>query len=82
MTILEKEWSLPTKQIDEIIRLLNENKNNPNTKDESVYYHMRRCQLLELAGSNRLIRKLDEKQKSILIILPVEDIFDEINNCH
>ncbi|CAF0801707.1 unnamed protein product [Brachionus calyciflorus] len=69
-------------QLKEIIRILLENKTNPNTKDDSVYYYMRRYQLLEIAGTTKLIKKTDEKNQGILIIVPTEQLFDEIHSCH
>ncbi|RNA17920.1 hypothetical protein BpHYR1_004679 [Brachionus plicatilis] len=69
-------------KIDEIIKLLLQNKTNPNTKNDEYYYHERRHQVLEIAGKQRLIRKLDDKKKDILIIVATEDLFDEINTCH
>lgn len=69
-------------EIQNIINILNQNKTNPNTKEDAVYYNMRRYQLLEIAGTTRLIRKIDDKHPNILIILATEELFDEILTCH
>ena len=68
-------------QIYEIINCISKPKNNPNTKTQRDYYLLNTFQVLEVAGTQRLIKKLDETNE-IIFVCAFEDIFDEITTCH
>ncbi|RNA42172.1 KRAB-A domain-containing 2-like [Brachionus plicatilis] len=56
-------------------------KSNPNTKNQSDYYLLKKYQLFEISGVTRLISKVKDDKK-ILIVVPYEETFDEIHTVH
>jgi hypothetical protein len=70
-------------KIDEIIKIINDNKNNQRTKDPKVYQILNTFQTLSIGGVEELI-KLDKNSDNNKIqqICAFENIFDEINKSH
>ena len=68
-------------KIKEIISKLEVLKSKPNTKSSSDYYILQRYQLLEIGGTQRLIKKIDEKNE-IKYICAFVELFDEIYPAH
>ena len=54
---------------------------NPNTKPQRDYYLLDTYQVLEVAGTKRIIKKTNNKN-DIRFICAYEDLFEEINLCH
>ncbi|CAF1016668.1 unnamed protein product [Brachionus calyciflorus] len=69
-------------EIQAKIKLISESKNNQSTKLATEYYHLRNFQIFEIGGINRLIRKMNENDHEIYIVVAFEDLFDEIRAVH
>jgi hypothetical protein len=70
-------------EVNDMILTIKKAKENPGEKSQREYYLLETYQILEISGVERLIKKIkDNAPNEILIIVPYEDLFDEINQVH